>query len=109
MTFRFAAFFLLVSAVLIASPAALRGMAPGGSAVIAASWLPPLTESLAGRPSSTGTPSGPMTLAAASAEFLACKDKCYKQYNCEAMPSVMNPARAECGEKRRACVRACPK
>lgn len=109
MKLRLAAFFLIVSAVLIASPAELRGTAPGGAAAFAASQLAPLNFTVAGSRSRAGSQSGRMTLAAASAEFLACKDKCYKQYNCEAMPSVMNPQRKECGEKRRTCVKACPK
>jgi len=57
-----------------------------------------------------GTPQ----LAAASAAFLACKDKCYTDNNCEArygiaVTGIPNPQLTACTDKRRACVKACPK
>ena len=106
MTLRFVASFLVVSAVLIASPAVLRGMATDGPAARAASQPAPQDANIAGRTSAAGLQSSPMTLAAASAEFLACKQGCEKKYDCGAVRG-RDPGRDQCIERKKACIQAC--
>jgi hypothetical protein len=105
MTFRFAAFFLLVSAVLIASPAALRGMATDGPAAIAVSRLLPPNDI-------TNPPSieagNPIVLAATEADINACKQACADKFRCKKDQTVgADPVLKACLKEAKACKVAC--